>query len=55
MGRILLKNIENNYYKNLLQGRGIEATQQNIDLFRETTEKTEELKMFRSPLLLFRY
>ena len=41
-----LKNVENNYYKNLLQGNGMEATQENVALLRDTTEKTEALKQF---------
>lgn len=41
-----LKNTENNYYKNLLQGNGIAATSENVDLFRETTEKADALKLF---------
>lgn len=39
-----LKEIENNFYKNLLKEGGVEATQANVSLFAETTAKLEELK-----------
>lgn len=39
-----LKNIENNYYKNLLTDGGVEATQTNVSLFAKTSAKLEELK-----------
>lgn len=39
-----LKEIENNYYKDLLKEGGVEATQANVSLFAETTAKLEELK-----------
>ena len=39
-----LKEIENNFYKNLLTDGGVEATQANVSLFAETASKLEELK-----------
>ncbi len=39
-----LKEIENSFYKNLLTEGGVEATQANISLFAETSNKLEELK-----------
>lgn len=39
-----LKEIENNFYKNLLKEGGVEATQANVSLFAETTARLEELK-----------
>ena len=39
-----LKETENSYYENLLRGQGVEATEENVSLFRETTEKVSDLK-----------
>lgn len=39
-----LKEIENNYYKNLLAQGGVDPTEENVSLFAETTEKIEQLK-----------
>lgn len=39
-----LKDLENDYYKNLLSNNGIEPTKENTELFAETVEKAEELK-----------
>lgn len=39
-----LKQLEDNFYKNLLTQGGIEATEKNVSLFAETTEKIEQLK-----------
>ena len=39
-----LKEIENSFYKNLLTEGGVEATQVNVSLFAETSNKLEELK-----------
>lgn len=39
-----LKQIENNYYKNLLKEGSIEATQSNVSLFAQTADKLEQLK-----------
>lgn len=39
-----LKATENAYYESLLRGQGVEASKENVALFRETTEKVEELK-----------
>lgn len=39
-----LKEIENNFYKNLLKEGGVEATQANVTLFAQTTARLEELK-----------
>ena len=39
-----LKQVEDSYYENLLKGQGVEATTANVQVFRETTEKLEELR-----------
>lgn len=39
-----LKSTENTYYENLLRSQGVEVTQENVSLFRETTEKVADLK-----------
>lgn len=39
-----LKEEENAYYANLLKGQGAEAAEENIQIFRKTTEKLEELR-----------
>ncbi len=39
-----LREVENNFYKNLLKEGGVEATQSNVTLFAQTTAKLEELK-----------
>lgn len=39
-----LKNEENAYYENLLRAQGINSSEENIALFRETEEKITELK-----------
>lgn len=39
-----LKEIENSFYKNLLQEGGVSATQANVSLFAQTANKLEELK-----------
>lgn len=39
-----LKNLENDYYKNLLNSSGIAPTQENAALLAETVGKTQELK-----------
>ncbi len=39
-----LKSQENSYYENLLRGQGVEATEENVSLFRETTETVSDLK-----------
>lgn len=39
-----LKATENAYYENLLRAQGAEATEENVALFRETTETVSELK-----------
>lgn len=39
-----LKAEENAYYENLLKTQGIETSEANVSLFRETTEKVTELK-----------
>ena len=39
-----LKATENAYYENLLRAQGAEVTEENITLFRETTETVSELK-----------
>lgn len=39
-----LKATENAYYENLLRGQGVEATEENVSLLRETTEKVSDLK-----------
>ena len=39
-----LKETENQYYEQLLKGQGIEASETNVNLFRETTERVNDLK-----------
>lgn len=39
-----LKNIENHYYENLLKQGGVEATEENINLFAQASDKLEQLK-----------
>ena len=39
-----LKNMENEYYKNLLQAQGAEATESNVALLAETTEKLQDMR-----------
>lgn len=39
-----LKALEQDYYKNMLEGSGIDATEENTALLAETVEKTRELK-----------
>ncbi len=39
-----LKDLENDYYKNLLSNNGIEPTKENTELLAETVGKAEELK-----------
>lgn len=39
-----LKNIENQYYKNILDGSGVEGTDKNVSTFSNTTELIEALK-----------
>ncbi len=39
-----LKSTENAYYENLLRSQGVEVTEENVSLFRETTEKVADLK-----------
>ena len=39
-----LKNAENQYYANLLQAQGAEATEANVSLFMETTVKLQEIQ-----------
>lgn len=39
-----LKGLENDYYKNMLEGNGIDPTEENTALFAETVGKTQELK-----------
>lgn len=39
-----LKALENDYYKNMLEGSGINPTEENTALLAETVEKTQELK-----------
>lgn len=39
-----LKNAENEYYANLLQAQGADATEENVTVFAETTEKLEAMK-----------
>ena len=46
-----LKELENEYYKTLLEQQDIEATPEHIQLFRETTEQTEALKWLPSYVL----
>mgnify|MGYP000273164007 CR=1 FL=1 len=38
-----LKNMENQYYTNLLEAQGADATRKNVALFAETTEKVAQL------------
>ena len=38
-----LKNMENQYYTNLLEAQGADATPENVALFAETTEKVAQL------------
>lgn len=46
-----LKELENDYYKALMEEQGIEPTPENTSLFRETAEKTQALKWFPSYLI----
>lgn len=39
-----LRAMENSYYENLLRGQGVEANEENVSLFRETTEAITDLK-----------
>lgn len=39
-----LKSTENAYYENLLKAQGVDASIENVALFRETTEKVTDLK-----------
>lgn len=39
-----LKNLENQYYANLLQAQGADASAENISLFAETTQKLQEMQ-----------
>ncbi len=39
-----LKEIENHYYENLLKQGGVEATEENINLFAQASDKLEQLK-----------
>ena len=39
-----LKNQENQYYADLLASQGVEATEENVTVFAETTEKLEAIK-----------
>lgn len=39
-----LKETENQYYEQLLKGQGVEASETNVNLFRETTERVNDLK-----------
>lgn len=39
-----LKTSENSYYENLLRGQGVDVTEENVVLLRETTEKVSDLK-----------
>ncbi len=39
-----LKELENNYYKNLLSQGGVDPSDKNVSLFAETTEKIDQLK-----------
>ena len=38
-----LKNLEQNYYRNLLSQNGIEATKENVSLFADTMDKAQQL------------
>lgn len=40
-----LKASENEYYENLLRAQGADASEENVQIFRETTEKVSDLKM----------
>ena len=42
-----LKETENQYYEQLLKGQGVEASETNVNLFRETTERVNDLKRYR--------
>ncbi len=46
-----LKSLENDYYKTMLTGRGIEPTPENTALFRNTTEQIAALKEYPAYLL----
>ncbi|HEX3021767.1 MAG TPA: DUF6240 domain-containing protein [Lachnospiraceae bacterium] len=46
-----LREIEDDYYRNLLKESGAAQTSSNIDLLRETTQKVNELKQMPSELL----
>ena len=46
-----LKNQENAYYRNLLQQDGIEPTEQNIGIFRNTMETVNDLKTMPSSVI----
>lgn len=39
-----LKNLENQYYKDLMNQNGVEATEENVSIFSTTTRYVEELK-----------
>ena len=39
-----LKDLENSYYRNLLQSQGVDAGEENAALFREVTEKVTEIR-----------
>lgn len=39
-----LKNVENQYYANLLQAQGVEASEANVSMFMETTVKLQEMQ-----------
>jgi len=39
-----LKNLENQYYKDLLNQNGVDATEENVSIFSTTTKYVEELK-----------
>lgn len=39
-----LKNQENQYYANLLESQGVEATEENVAVFAETSEKLQAIK-----------
>lgn len=39
-----LKEQENSYYANLLESQGIDASEENVSLFKETTEKVTDMK-----------
>lgn len=46
-----LRNIEDDYYKNLLKESGTKQTSENVAILRETTQKVNELKWMPSNLL----